>query len=265
MHQAPIKGSAVPPAASNPQRQVRSTVKDRGLIAQRQHQLVQAAIAVFIKKGFHKASVRDIGRAAGLTQGTIYNYIRSKGDILYLACDEMIRAYQDAVYRAVAEFDDPLDRLREAVRATTEVIETHQEYILLVYRSSHELDKKSRRAIVSLITAHIEYFQQLVANATGQQSLNHSNRRLIANILTFLPTMLAFRRWDLKRLAFDRGEAADLLVGFMMGGLAAAAASKPKTKTNKTSVREERHDEATRVYRPSAKNGGGRSAVSASR
>jgi len=234
---------AGPPASK---REVRSTVKDRDLIAQRQHQLVQAAISVFIKKGFHRASVRDIGRAAGLTQGTIYNYIRSKNDILYLACDEMISAYQTAVFRAMAEVDDPLLRLREAVRATTEVIATHQEYILLVYRSSHELDKKSRRAIVSRIAAHIDAFERLVVAATQDRVLPHQTCRLIANIFTFLPTMFALRRWDLKRVPFAEGEAADLLVEFMIGSLASGFPAHPKTasqaakdiRTNKATVRE---------------------------
>src|SRR4051794_14710960 len=138
---------------------VRSAVKDQALIELRQRQLVQAAISVFLRKGFHKASVRDIGRAAGLTQGTIYNYIRSKTDILYLACDEAIRAYQVAVHEAIAEFTDPLDRLREAVRGTIAVMEDRQEYILMVYRLSHELDRKSLRVVLSRIGGHLDFFE----------------------------------------------------------------------------------------------------------
>jgi AcrR family transcriptional regulator len=75
---------------------VAANIKDRELVRDRRRQLVEAALAVFLRKGYHDTTVREIGREAGLTQGTIYNYVRSKGDILYLVCDEVVRAYQDA-------------------------------------------------------------------------------------------------------------------------------------------------------------------------
>ncbi len=71
---------------------VAANIKDRELVRDRRRQLVEAALAVFLRKGYHDTTVREIGREAGLTQGTIYNYVRSKGDILYLVCDEVVRA-----------------------------------------------------------------------------------------------------------------------------------------------------------------------------
>ncbi len=86
---------------------VAANIKDRQLVRDRRRQLVEAALAVFLRKGYHDTTVREIGREAGFTQGTIYNYVRSKGDILYLVCDEVVRAYQDAVARAVEGVTDP--------------------------------------------------------------------------------------------------------------------------------------------------------------
>src|SRR6267378_1755195 len=76
---------------------VQASVRSQRKIQDRRAALVRAATEIFLKKGFHAATVREIGDAAGLTQGTIYNYVRSKDDILYLVCDEAITAYQDAV------------------------------------------------------------------------------------------------------------------------------------------------------------------------
>ena len=108
-------------------RDVVAAIKDRGLVRDRREQLIRAAMAVFVRKGYHVATVRDIGREAGLTQGTIYNYVRSKGDILYLVCDEVVTAYHDAVRRAMAGTRDPRERLRVALRAVLEVMAERQE------------------------------------------------------------------------------------------------------------------------------------------
>src|SRR5712672_2474894 len=80
---------------------VHASVKSERKVQDRRAALVGAATKIFMKKGFHAATVREIGDAAGLTQGTIYNYVRSKDDILYLVCDEAITAYQDAVREAL--------------------------------------------------------------------------------------------------------------------------------------------------------------------
>ena len=87
-------------------RPVSANTKDPELIRDRRDQLIRAALEVFQEKGFHATTVRDIGRAAGLTQGTIYNYVRSKEDILFLVCDRVIAEYISSMEQAVAATGD---------------------------------------------------------------------------------------------------------------------------------------------------------------
>lgn len=48
----------------------------------RRAQILEAAAAVFARKGFDRATIADIARAAGLAEGSIYNYFRSKEALL---------------------------------------------------------------------------------------------------------------------------------------------------------------------------------------
>jgi len=48
----------------------------------RRGQILKAAAAVFSEKGYHRATSKDIAAAAGISEGTIYNYFRSKSDLL---------------------------------------------------------------------------------------------------------------------------------------------------------------------------------------
>jgi TetR/AcrR family fatty acid metabolism transcriptional regulator len=52
------------------------------LIEARRNQILDAAAAVFAEKGFHRATTKEIARAAGVSEGTIYNYFDSKADLL---------------------------------------------------------------------------------------------------------------------------------------------------------------------------------------
>jgi AcrR family transcriptional regulator len=203
-------------------RTVAANVKDRALVRDRRRQLVRAAQAVFLRKGYHDTTVRDIGREAGLTQGTIYNYVRSKGDILYLVCDDVLRAYQDAVARAVAGVADPAARLSGAVDAVVAELYEHQDAILLIYQESHALDRRSLEGILARVSEYIEMFEDLLRDAAREGRIPPVNARLAANIVTYLPTMVALRRWDLGGRV-PRDELLRGVTEFLLRGLGAGA------------------------------------------
>lgn len=199
-------------------RSVGTNTKDPELIRDRREQLIRAALEVFQEKGFHATTVRDIGRAAGLTQGTIYNYVRSKEDILFLVCDRVIAEYISSMEEAAAATGDPTARLREALRGVTRVMIEQSSAILLVYHESHNLDRRSLRSLLARVQSWINQFEKLVADGLDRDSLPRTKLRLLTNIVTFLPTLIALRAWSLpKDLTND--QYIDGLVDFMMRGL----------------------------------------------
>ena len=48
------------------------------LITARRNQILDAASQVFAEKGFHRATIKDIARVAGIADGTVYNYFENK-------------------------------------------------------------------------------------------------------------------------------------------------------------------------------------------
>jgi AcrR family transcriptional regulator len=199
-------------------RSIGTNTKDPELIRDRREQLIRAALEVFQEKGFHATTVRDIGRAAGLTQGTIYNYVRSKEDILFLVCDRVIAEYIASMEKAVAATGDPTKRLEEALRGVTRVMIEQSGAILLVYHESHNLDRRSLRSVLARVQGWIDRFEELIAEGLGREHLPKTKRGLLTNIVTFLPTLIALRGWSLsKDLTHD--QYTDGLVEFMMRGL----------------------------------------------
>ncbi|MBI1276835.1 MAG: TetR family transcriptional regulator [Anaerolineaceae bacterium] len=52
------------------------------LIAARRNQILDAATTIFAEKGFHRATIRDVAKAAGIADGTIYIYFENKTALL---------------------------------------------------------------------------------------------------------------------------------------------------------------------------------------
>jgi AcrR family transcriptional regulator len=199
-------------------RSIGTNTKDPELIRDRREQLIRAALDVFQEKGFHATTVRDIGRAAGLTQGTIYNYVRSKEDILFLVCDRVVAEYISRMEEATAATGNPVLRLREALRAVARVMVEQRSAILLVYHESHHLNRRSLHSLLARVQGWINQFEELVTDALGRERSYTAKSSLLANIVTFLPTLIALRGWALPK-DLTQDQYTDGLVEFMMGGL----------------------------------------------
>ena len=65
----------------------------------RRKQIMDAALAVFSKKGYGEATIPDIAREAGVAVGTIYNYYEGKRDLLV----SLVRLYTSVVTEPLRE------------------------------------------------------------------------------------------------------------------------------------------------------------------
>ncbi|MFK4446038.1 AcrR family transcriptional regulator [Caballeronia udeis] len=206
------------PARKPRARTVQTNTRDEALVQERRDVLIRAAIKVFIEKGFHEATVRDIGRAADMTQGTIYNYVKSKDDILYLVCDRIVTEYQLKVKQALEETAGTQTQVFAALRTVARIMYEHQDEIVLIYQNSHLLDKRSRNIILARVEEFIAMFESILAKASEQTKIDFGNLNIAANIVTFLPTMIALRRWSLRDRT-NPEEVIEALSTFMARGL----------------------------------------------
>ncbi len=76
---------------------VPTQIKNADLVRERRRQIIDAAVKLFIEHGYHNTTTRMIARAAGFSIGSLYEYVSSKEDLLYLVCSAIHEAVQVAV------------------------------------------------------------------------------------------------------------------------------------------------------------------------
>jgi AcrR family transcriptional regulator len=83
----------------------------------RRENVLEAAVALFSRKGYHGTTVREIGDEAGMLSGSLYAHITSKEELLY----EVVLAAAEqflAAIKPIAEGPGPAgEKLRQAMRA----------------------------------------------------------------------------------------------------------------------------------------------------
>ena len=93
-------------------RTARSINSDRPVVADKRGAILRAAIQVFAHNGYFNSKVADIAREAGVADGTVYLYFKSKEEILHSIFDRnMEEAIADGRKR-LEGVTDPRERLR---------------------------------------------------------------------------------------------------------------------------------------------------------
>ena len=65
--------------------------------------ILDAAVRVFARQGFHTCRVSDIADEAGVAYGLVYHYFRSKDEVL----DTLFLERWDVLLEAIGEIDAP--------------------------------------------------------------------------------------------------------------------------------------------------------------
>ncbi|MDT8900189.1 TetR/AcrR family transcriptional regulator [Anaeroselena agilis] len=82
----------------------------------KRQQILEAAYAVFSRKGYHRATVDEIIALADTGKGTVYNYFNNKEQLFYTLIRERSQPFETALEQ-VADADQPvLDKLQAMVR-----------------------------------------------------------------------------------------------------------------------------------------------------
>jgi TetR/AcrR family transcriptional regulator, fatty acid metabolism regulator protein len=90
----------------------RSLSTARPAVADKREAILRAATRVFARNGYFNSKVADIARDAGVADGTVYLYFKSKEEILHSIFD---RSVGDAILEARKQLEtisDPREKLR---------------------------------------------------------------------------------------------------------------------------------------------------------
>ena len=91
------------------------------LRTRRKTQIIQAALEVFIEKGYDAANVADVAQKAGVSQGTIYHYFPSKDDLFWAAYEAWeVQSLYGEIQQALDASQSPTEQLRALAKIVGE-------------------------------------------------------------------------------------------------------------------------------------------------
>ncbi len=132
--------------------------------------ILDKALSLFSKQGYHGASMRDVAAGAGLSTGIVYHLFKDK--------EAIFRALLDRYFTILAEPDFPFNRalaegafpddLEKLGRASRESVRRYKPYVALIYVDVVEFEGKHIRRFYADMARK---FESSMATHPGEKTL----------------------------------------------------------------------------------------------
>ena len=182
------------------QDQILSSIKDQELVEKRRNQMIQGAIILFKEKGFHRTTTREIAKEAGFSIGTLYEYIRTKEDVLFLVCDSIYEQVRERLELAIDMEKPSIENLVTVIKSYFYLMNDMQEEILIMYQEVKSLKKDSKEYVLQKERDMVGMLERvIVACLPNNLDVSKQDAVLLANNIFIQGQMWGFRRWVLQK------------------------------------------------------------------
>ncbi len=206
---------------------------------ERQHQIMEAALRVFSRKGFDGATTKDIAAEAGVTAGLIYHYFEDKRALLEAIVTE--HSPVGAATAALGQLEDMaeldprvvLPLLATTLLAGMEERENGPAFHLLTGEAMHDTAMRERFNVG--IARAVETLTDYLRGQIARGRLRPLDPGLVAQL--FLGSLIStvMRRacmGDVMLCRYSREQIAATAVEMILGGLEVPVASAGATRTD---------------------------------
>lgn len=183
-------------------KEVHATVKNARLVERRRTQMIKGAVTLFKEKGFHRTTTREIAKAAGFSIGTLYEYIRTKEDVLYLVCDYIYEEFQENLQNEIGQSKGTIEGLKRSIAYFYQLMDGRQDEVLVMYQEVKSLTKETLSYVLEKELKMVGMFEKLIAKCVenGEFQLNEKEIYLVAHNIFVHGQMWSFRRWALNKI-----------------------------------------------------------------
>lgn len=178
----------------------KSIIKSELLIKQKSLQIALGASKVFKKKGYYKATVREIAEASNLTIGNLYDYVENKEDILALVFKEFHNLWVEAFNREnIFQITDAVQQMKTAIHVMFQMAEQMRDMAFLMYTETKSLPKRHLKIILSKESELIHQFTKIVQNGIEQGVFECEDPELLGSLILYQLNFKILRGWSIKK------------------------------------------------------------------
>jgi AcrR family transcriptional regulator len=206
-------------AAANESEPKALTSRERTMEAKRR-QIFDGACEVIGREGYAATTMRKVAKAAGLPLSSIYQYIDTKEDLLFMITSTCMEEIFDYMHAELLSEGSPEEKMQHAVEAYVKYISKNRRYINLVYRETRALSRQNREKVFDHERRFTLLWEKIINDGNKQGAFDAQKSRLAAHLIYFVCNLWSLRYWAVQD--YTEEEVRDYLQRFVLSGLKAA-------------------------------------------
>ena len=165
--------------------------------------ILKKATDLFYEHGFVKASIRDIVRAVGVTNSTVYIHFRNKDEILYSIIEDIGSTLIEELQKVASKHDDPIVCLREMIFRQVCLIKEKRKEIKIYVEEQYQLPTPLRKKALAQQRQIFDIYYHQIDELKKKGFTNEADQTVVT--FCIFATMNWAYRWfrDRKRLSIE--------------------------------------------------------------
>jgi TetR/AcrR family transcriptional regulator, cholesterol catabolism regulator len=152
-------------------------------LAKRRHEIFHQVVNVFVKKGFHETSMREIAEAAGLGKSTLYDYFKTKDEILVYFFEDQLNDLTNEAQMVALQNLSADKRLRQIMEIYIESLQANKNLFLKLTQESQRLKPQSQKQVQEKRYAYQDLVRALIDEGICEGIFRKVNSLLAARLL----------------------------------------------------------------------------------
>ncbi len=164
--------------------------------SKRRSQIISAARQVFSRKGYDAATVEEIAETAGVSKGLIYNYFRSKEDILLATAEALMDRFQEHMERMSTTTATASDKILAAQHMHTEAMIKEWDFvqIMLEFWSESVRRPEIARPYAQMFRQARAYLEAIIENGIASGEFRPVPPKEVASLIIAMADGLTVQR-----------------------------------------------------------------------
>lgn len=218
----PYRRPSVPPpvSASPPEPEE----KERSGRAEKARSILRAAAKVFAQSGYFNAKVSDVARAAGVADGTVYLYFKSKDDLLSSVFSLAMEEFLGRARAELADIFDPRERLRRFAQLHLSLLEQERDLAIVFQVELRQSTKFMEQFSTTYLADYFKIIREIIEDGQRRGLFRTQlNSQVVSKILFGALDEMA-TNWILSHNQYKLTSMVEPVLDIFLNGVSAAPA-----------------------------------------
>jgi AcrR family transcriptional regulator len=185
--------------------------------------IIDTALRLSNRMGFHAMGLRALSRESGLSMGGLYAYFDGKDALLRVIQDYGRQVLVEMLQKQPAKASDPLGKLETAVRLHLYLSEIMRDWFFFSYMETRFLSRQDRKAAILGELQTEEIFEKILEEGCAKGVFSRADTVLAASVIKAMLQDWYLKQWKYTRRNVSVEDYADHVMGWIRAYLGCGA------------------------------------------